>query len=97
MKKAGFKFGNLWPWLAVTGLLLLLAPLASSSPDGLERSLEILGIAPAAGPEVALLADYQVPGVGSEGLATVLAGLIGAVLVLAVFMLGSLWWRRREG
>lgn len=93
LKKAALK---LWPWMAVTVILLLLAPLASSSPDGLERSLEMLGIAPAGGSAVAPLADYQVPGVASEGLSTVLAGLIGAVLVLAVFTLGGLWWRRRE-
>lgn len=87
----------MWPWLALTGALLLLAPLASSSPDGLESSLGLLGLSPTTGPALAPMAEYQVPGVAGQGLSTVLAGLIGAVLVLAVFTLGGLWRRRREG
>jgi len=71
--------------ILVAFVLVLLAPLASSLPDGLERVAEDHGFAERASALTAApLPDYSVPGVGQASLSTVLAGLAG---VVAVFLL----------
>jgi cobalt/nickel transport system permease protein len=68
--------------LAVT----LLAPLASENPDGLERVAEDLGfIGRAADAPYEIIPDYVLPGI-AEGspLATILAGIAGALIVAAI-------------
>mgnify|MGYP005871004355 CR=1 FL=1 len=66
-------------------LLVLLSPLASSWPDGLERVAEDLGfIDRAQDPAYEALPDYTVPGVTSEAISTILAGVIGALAVFGV-------------
>ncbi|MCB1125712.1 MAG: PDGLE domain-containing protein [Verrucomicrobiae bacterium] len=68
--------------LASLGVVLLLAPLASAFPDGLEEVAERLGFAgQVAEPMSAPLPDYAVGGVGSSALSTILAGSIGTLLV----------------
>ena len=63
------------------GLGLLLAPLASSLPDGLEKLAEQAGFASRAKPaNPAPLADYTVPGVPWSWAATALAALAGTLL-----------------
>jgi cobalt/nickel transport system permease protein len=80
--------------LAVTmGVAVLLAPLASEQPDGLEAMAQRLGFA---GREslisAAPLASYTMPGVKSEWLGTSVAGITGVLLTLCV--VGVLWaWR----
>jgi cobalt/nickel transport system permease protein len=72
------------------GLLIALAlavasPLAARQPDGLERVAQELGFLDAArGPSYRLIPDYLVPGIPSEALATILAGVVGTLLVLGV-------------
>lgn len=67
-------------------LVVFVAPLASSSPDGLEYVAEQNGIAETAedhaigGP----LADYQVSGVDSEAAGTAVSGVIGVGITFAV-------------
>jgi cobalt/nickel transport system permease protein len=91
-------------WAAV-GLVIalavtLLAPLASEHPDGLERVAEDLGfIARAQDAPYEIIPDYVLPGI-AEGspLATILAGIAGALVVASVgfgiaFVVGRL--RRR--
>ena len=81
----------------------LLAPLASGSPDGLERVAEDSGfIERAQGAPYAIIADYVVPGIQNEALATILAGIIG-VTVVYVLVAGGIYGlftlcrhRRRE-
>jgi cobalt/nickel transport system permease protein len=79
--------GRVW-WLM--GLLIalalaLLSPLASSSPDGLERVAEDQGFIDAAqGPSYEIIADYLFPGVKNEAAATILAGLVGTVVVFGI-------------
>jgi cobalt/nickel transport system permease protein len=69
-------------------IAVLLAPVASSSPDGLERVAESLGFATRAVASFAApLADYVMPGIPSPALATAFAGAIGALLVFAVIYL----------
>ncbi len=76
--------------LALTLILALLAPIASSDPDGLERVAEDLGFIQAARPPMfALLPDYTIPGLPNNALATILAGILGALLTfkLAIALL----------
>ncbi|WP_052343998.1 energy-coupling factor ABC transporter permease [Kallotenue papyrolyticum] len=81
--------------LALAALLTLLAPLASSAPDGLERVAEDLGfLGRALDPLYALLPDYTLPGV-SGGLSTILAGLLGVIIVAALAYGIALRLRRR--
>lgn len=71
--------------LGIALLVVLLAPFASTSPDGLEwvagqqafldRALE----AP-----YTLLPDYTIPGLGETGLSTILAGAAGVLLVAVI-------------
>ncbi len=76
-----------------------LAPLASSSPDGLERVAEDKGFIDL-GQETPfqIIADYVFPGIENEALATILAGLIGTLILFSVAY--SVAWllksRRRE-
>ena len=78
----------------------LLAPLASGSPDGLERVAEDAGfIARAQHAPYAIIADYVVPGIQNEGLATIFAGIIGVTIIYALvagamYGLYSLYRRR---
>ncbi|MDT8898041.1 energy-coupling factor ABC transporter permease [Thermanaerothrix sp. 4228-RoL] len=71
--------------LLTTLLLVAAAPLASTAPDGLERVAEDLGfITRATEPAFHLLPDYTLPALGEGALSTIIAGLIGAALVLGV-------------
>lgn len=86
--------------LWIGGLLIVLAlaiasPLASANPDGLERVAEQSGFLHLAKkPMYELIPDYLLPGVSSEALATILAGIIGALLVLGVVLLVTLSRRK---
>lgn len=88
----------------VFGLLLalvvtLFSPLASPHPDGLERVAEDQGfLDKGQDAPYEIVPDYLIPGIGSEPLATILAGIVGT---LAVFGLGYglalvLRWRERN-
>jgi cobalt/nickel transport system permease protein len=72
--------------LIALGLALFASPLASSWPDGLDRTAEALGFADrSAGPMLAApLADYRMPGIPWGPLATSLAGAAGTVLVFVL-------------
>jgi len=76
--------------LGIALLVTLFSPLASSEPDGLERVAEdkaFLDKGRDAPYEV--IADYAFPWVENEDVATILAGVVGVVLVAAfVFVLG---------
>jgi len=76
--------------LGIALLVTLFSPLASSEPDGLERVAEdkaFLDKGKDAPYEV--IADYAFPWVENEDVATILAGVVGVVLVAAfVFVLG---------
>ena len=72
--------------LAVT----LLAPFASSSPDGLERVAEDQGfIDTAREAPYSVIADYVFPGVENEALATILAGVIGVTIIYLLLAGGT--------
>ena len=90
-------------WLIALLICLVVAifsPLASSSPDGLERVAEdkgFLGLAGAAPFQV--IADYIFPGIANEALATIIAGVIGTLLLfcLAYGVAWLLVTTRRKG
>jgi cobalt/nickel transport system permease protein len=74
--------------LVFTVLLLIVSPLASSKPDGLEWVAERLGFLIAAqDASYHIIPDYVMPGIQNEGLATIMAGAIGAVIVVAVVLI----------
>lgn len=79
----------LWP-VAGLGLaalvVIVLAPLASSDPDGLERVADDVGfIDRAQDAAYQLLTDYVVPGIEGNA-STVLAGLIGLAIVVPIML-----------
>ncbi|MCX7680601.1 MAG: energy-coupling factor ABC transporter permease [Anaerolineae bacterium] len=71
--------------LAIALGLTLLAPLASPHPDGLERVAEDHGfIETAQGAPYEIIPDYVFPGIPNEALATIVAGLVGTLIVAGV-------------
>ncbi|MBP8002789.1 MAG: energy-coupling factor ABC transporter permease [Chloroflexi bacterium] len=65
--------------------LILFAPLASSSPDGLEWVAGQQGfLETAQSAPFEILPDYTVPFLGDGSVSTIVAGLIGALLVFAL-------------
>lgn len=76
-------------WWLISLLICLavacLSPLASSSPDGLERVAEDEGFIGLAGEApFQVIADYVFPGMENEALATILAGIIGTLILFGV-------------
>ena len=83
--------------LLIALALVVLAPLASARPDGLEWVAEQQGFLDTArDPLYNLIPDYVLPGVSNEAAATILAGFIGALLVFAMFFAVALLRRRRQ-
>jgi len=76
-----------WLWGLLLALILaLLSPLASSAPDGLERvALDEGFMGRALEPFFKIMPHYVFPGIADESLATVLAGVIGTLIL---FILG---------
>jgi len=82
--------------LAIAIALAIASPLASAQPDGLEWVAEQKGFLDAAqGPLYQIIPDYVLPGVSNESLATILAGIIGVVVVFGV-SLGVAYARRKR-
>ena len=77
--------------------LAILSPLASSWPDGLERVAEDKRFIQAAlKPALEIIPDYVFPGVGNEALATILAGLVGTLIMFGVgYGVGAMLKRQR--
>ena len=75
-------------WLFALVFCLLVAtisPLASSSPDGLEKVAEDKGFLDAAqGAPFEIIAGYIFPGIENEAFATILAGWIGVLLMFGI-------------
>jgi hypothetical protein len=90
-----------WKWWIV-GLLIALAvtlisPLASAWPDGLERVAEDKGfIEDAQDAPYEVIPDYILPGIGNEALATILAGIVGTLVVFGLAYGLGILLRRRE-
>lgn len=77
--------------------LVVLSPLASTHPDGLEWVAEQLQFTQTARPPLfEIIPDYLLPGISNEALATVLAGVIGLIVVSLAAVSAGLA-RRRTG
>jgi len=82
--------------LVLALLLAIASPLASSHPDGLEWVAEQEGFLDSAqGPLYEIIPDYMFPGVSNTTLATILAGLIGVLLVFSVALAIARMRRRK--
>jgi cobalt/nickel transport system permease protein len=82
--------------LIAVAVVIVLAPLASSDPDGLERVAMDAGFAEQ-GQDAAIgvLPDYSVPGLGDGPVSLIVAGLIGVALLFgAMWLLGRVLARR---
>jgi len=81
----------------VSLVAVLLSPLASSNPDGLERVAENMGFlhlgqsAP-----FQILPDYTVPFLGQTPLSTIVAGAVGALVVLGLMIVIGQSLRKRN-
>ncbi len=73
--------------VVVALIVVLLSPLASGDPDGLERVAIDMGFIDAgqAAP-FEIIPDYTVPFLGETPLSTILAGAIGALIVLGIMV-----------
>jgi len=82
--------------LAIAIVLAVISPIASSSPDGLERVAEDHGfLALAREPAYELLPDYTIPGVEGSG-STIIAGVAGTLTVFGLaYGIGKLLRRRQ--
>ena len=83
--------------LLIAFAVALLSPLASPHPDGLERVAENQGFLDRAkDAPYEVVPDYVFPGIGNEAVATIVAGLVGTLVVFGIAY--SLAWivRRRQ-
>jgi cobalt/nickel transport system permease protein len=91
--------GGATVWTFGLGIALALAvfsPLASAHPDGLEWVAEQNGFLEAArAPLYKVIPNYTFPGISNTALATIVAGLLGTLLVLGA-VLGVAYLRRNK-
>lgn len=82
--------GWVFAGIVISLIVVLLSPLASANPDGLERVAGDLGfLSQGRSAPVEILPDYTVPFLGETPLSTIIAGTIGVIVLLAlVFFAG---------
>ncbi|MFA5879174.1 MAG: PDGLE domain-containing protein [Candidatus Margulisiibacteriota bacterium] len=74
--------------LLFTALILILAALfASQSPDGLDKTAQILGFAGKGAETKSLMTGYAIPFITSPTIATILAGVAGVMLIIVLFLI----------
>jgi hypothetical protein len=89
-----------WWWVAglaiAVAIVVLLAPLASRDPDGLNKVAQDAGFLEKAQNFFrGLFSGYWIPGVGDPTVSKILSGLLGiAIVTIAIFVLGRLLARR---
>ena len=85
-------FFQRWKWVIIgfvvaCAVVLVLAPAASSDPDGLDRVSGDKGFSHhAEEPRYEWLPDYTIPGVDNETASVILAGLVGVAIVFVLPM-----------
>lgn len=83
--------------LVLAIVLAVLSPLASSHPDGLEWVAEQRGFLDfARGSPYRLIPDYVFPGISNEAIATIVAGIVGLLIVFGIAT-GVAASRRKRG
>ena len=90
--------GWIFAGVAISIIAVILSPLASGNPDGLERVAEDLGfLAAGKEPGYQILPDYTLPILGETSISTILAGIVGIVVVIGlVILLGRNLRRERD-
>jgi cobalt/nickel transport system permease protein len=82
--------------LFIALILVIASPLASTNPDGLEWVASQIGfLGSAQEPMYRIIPDYLFPGISNEALATIVAGILGIVIVFGV-SLGVAYTRRNR-
>jgi cobalt/nickel transport system permease protein len=82
--------------LGIALALAVLSPLASAHPDGLEWVAGQKGFLEAArAPLYKIIPDYVFPGINNKAFATIIAGILGTLLVFGV-ALGVAYWRQKK-
>lgn len=79
-----------WIWVGgiVALLVVLISPFASGDPDGLERVAEDLGfIGTGLDAPYSIIPDYTIPSLGETALSTILAGVVGIIVVAVIMIL----------
>lgn len=72
----------------ITLLVVLISPFASADPDGLERVAGDLGFLEAGqSSPFSIIPDYTLPFLGETALSTILAGVVGIIVVAAIMVL----------
>jgi cobalt/nickel transport system permease protein len=97
-KAVAAKGGRGWVYAGVLISLLavLLSPLASADPDGLERVATDMGFLQSGQPApYQILPDYTVPFLGETALSTVVAGVVGALVLLGLMIVIGQTLRRK--
>jgi cobalt/nickel transport system permease protein len=85
IEQGGVQRGVVLGGLVIALALAVISPLASGNPDGLEWAAEQLRFLDTARePAYNIIPDYVMPGISNEALATVVAGIIGTVIVFGV-------------
>ena len=86
-QSASAQGGRGWIFIGVMIALavVLLSPLASADPDGLERVAMDMGfIETGQSAPYAIIPDYTIPFLGETAVSTIVAGAIGVIVVLAI-------------
>lgn len=79
-----------WAWVGgmIALLVVLISPFASGDPDGLERVAEDLGfIGTGLDAPYSIIPDYTIPFLGETALSTILAGVVGIIVVAVIMIL----------
>ncbi|MEA3351482.1 MAG: energy-coupling factor ABC transporter permease [Chloroflexota bacterium] len=88
--------GWVWVGMLISLAIVLISPLASAFPDGLERVAADLGfIGAGLGAPYEILPDYTLPFLGETGISTIFAGGIG-MLIVAGLAWGIMWLLQRR-
>jgi len=83
--------------ILVSLIAIFISPLASSNPDGLEKVAKDLGfLNQGLGSPYQILPDYTVPFFGETALSTVMAGIVGAVVIAGLIILVGRNLRRKR-
>jgi len=90
--------GLVWVFGLLVALgMAIVSPLASSHPDGLEWVAKQNGfLSLAQGPLYRILPDYALPGVSNSAMATILAGVLGTLIVFGVALAVAYTRRNRS-
>jgi len=90
--------GWIYAGMVVSLFAVFLSPLASAAPDGLERVAKDAGFLHLSqSASYKLLSGYTIPFLGGTALSTVVAGIVGALVVLGlVVVIGGLLRRKKE-